>query len=99
MNITFILADQTEKNVAASAGETLLDVTQNNDIPIFSACAGVGVCGSCVVKLDPTRANQVPPPQEQELDVLDMFQHDEAVRLACQLTLTDECDNLRVILI
>lgn len=98
MEIIFVLKDG-EKRVQANAGDSLLDVIQDNDIPVMGACGGAGVCGSCRVRLDANFADKVNAPSEHELDVLDMFQSDEDVRLACQVTLTDACEGLRVSLL
>lgn len=98
MEITFVLQNG-EKVIHASVGETLLDVIQQNDIPVIGACGGAGVCGSCRVKIDSPFINIIPQPSDNELDMLEMFQSDDGVRLACQITLDEGCNGLRVILL
>lgn len=99
MQITFVLTDKQEKMVEGRIGATLLEIIEENDIPVFGGCGGFGVCGSCRIKIDPGCANQVNPAEEQESDTLEMFQSDDGIRLACQITLTESCNGLRVILI
>jgi 2Fe-2S ferredoxin len=99
MQVFFILNDGQEKIVEAQAGATLLDVISENGIPVIGVCSGSGVCASCQVKIAPESAPSVQPPSNQELDVLEMFQADDGVRLACQVTLTEQNDGLRVILL
>jgi ferredoxin len=86
-----------EKSVDGQVGQTLLDLMQDNDIPVINICGGAGVCGSCRVKIAPGSENRVLPPEDRELDVLEMLQMDDGVRLACQIKLTEECDGLRVL--
>lgn len=96
MEIIFILKDGTEKIVSASKGQTLLEVMEEHDIPVTAVCSGGGVCGTCNVKIE--SASAIPSPEDNELDILEMFQYEEGVRLACQIVLDDECDGLRVAL-
>ena len=99
MKIHFILTDKTEKVVEAQPGSTLLEVIQDNDLPVMGMCGGAGVCGSCRVKIDPESQSKIPPADDPELDLLDTFQADNDVRLACQIVLPSGCDHLRVILL
>jgi ferredoxin len=99
MHIVFILNDGQEKSVEAKAGSTLLDVISENGIPVIGVCGGSGVCASCQVRIAPESAQKTAPPENQELDVLEMFQADDGVRLACQVVLSEQSDGLRVILL
>jgi 2Fe-2S ferredoxin len=99
MQVVFILNDGQEKLVEAQTGATLLDVISDNGIPVIGVCGGSGVCASCQVKIAPDSAQKTPPPGNQELDVLEMFQADDGVRLACQVVLSEQSDGLRVILL
>ena len=99
MEVTFVLGDKQEKVVKGRVGATLLEIIEENDLPVFGGCGGAGVCGSCRVKIDPEGILKVGPAEGQELETLEMFQtDDDGVRLACQITLTEACDGLRVIL-
>jgi ferredoxin len=99
MQIIFILNDGQEKSVEAQAGATLLDVISDNGIPVIGVCGGSGVCASCQVRIAPESVPQTTPPENQELDVLEMFQADDGVRLACQVVLSEQSDGLRVVLL
>lgn len=98
MKITIILANGQEQIVEGREGATLLEAFEENNVPVFGGCGGMGVCGSCRVKIDPACAGILPAPEDQEGETLEMFQADDGVRLACQITLTSACENLRVFL-
>ncbi|VDD87911.1 unnamed protein product [Enterobius vermicularis] len=79
----------------ANIGDTLLEVVENNDIPLdgFGACGGALACCSCHVILEKSHYERVPPPSEEELDLLDLSPAlEEHSRLACQIVLTGEDD-------
>lgn len=99
MKITVVLKGGEEKIVEGREGATLLEILEENDLPIFGGCGGMGVCGSCRVRIDPACAGQLPAPEDQERDTLEMFSADDGTRLACQVMLTGACEGLRVILI
>ncbi|GHU11934.1 ferredoxin [Alphaproteobacteria bacterium] len=99
MNVTFILKDQTERIVSFTDGQTLLEVAEENRIPIHGACEGACICGGCHVLIE-NLADKLPKISDQENDALDnahgvVFNKS---RLACQVVLTPELDGLRVCL-
>lgn len=98
MKITVVLKGEQEKVVEGRVGATLLEILEENDLPVFGGCGGMGVCGSCRVQIDPSYANALPAPEATESDTLEMFQADDRVRLACQINLTEAHDGLRVLL-
>jgi ferredoxin len=97
VKITFILKDKSEKIVEAKAEESLLTVMEKNDIPIAAVCGGAGICGSCRVRI--LNEDSVAPAKDHELSILDALQSDDDIRLACQVTLTEDSDGLRIELI
>jgi 2Fe-2S ferredoxin len=99
MKVVFILKDGEEKIVEAQTGSSLLDIISENNIPVIGVCGGAGVCASCRVKIDANSSTKIQDPKDQELDVLEMFQSDDGVRLACQVVLTNQSDGLRVSLL
>lgn len=98
MKIIFVLNDGTEQIVEGHSGMSLLDLITENNLPVIGVCGGAGVCASCRVKIDPSSEKKIQPASDHELDVLEMFQSDDGVRLSCQIILDDNCDGLRVIL-
>jgi ferredoxin len=98
VKITFVLPGGQEKTIEANVGDTILDVIEENDIPVFGGCSGAGICGSCRVKIE-NADGKIEPAEDQELNVTGAFHLAEDVRLACQVTLTQSSDGLRVVLI
>lgn len=57
---------------AAALGDTMLEVAQKNKIDIEGACGGECACSTCHVILDKASFDKLPPPQEEEMDMLDL---------------------------
>ncbi len=98
MKIVFILPNKEEKTVEGRVGAPLLEIAEENDLPLFGGCGGSGICGSCRVRIAPEWMDRLPPPGDSEQDTLEALQADDGVRLACQVVLTETCDGLRVYL-
>lgn len=87
--------DRTE--VMAQNGQSILEVAHANDIPIEGACEGSMVCSTCHVIVDPADFDRLPPPSEEEEDLLDLAYDLAATsRLGCQIVMTDKLDGLTV---
>ena len=64
------------------ANARLMDALENNGIELESACGGGGVCGLCLLKIEPpVQAND----ELQEHDILTEEELQNGYRLACQL--------------
>jgi len=97
--VTFILRDGARRDIDAPAGETLLRIAWDNDIDIEGACGGVMACSTCHVIVDPRDIGRLPPPGEEEADMLDLaWGLTPTSRLGCQIVLTDALDGLVVTL-
>ncbi len=83
--------------VNAPAGESVLDIAQANGIDMEGACEASMACSTCHVIVDPRFYDRLPPPSEEERDMLDLTAHIAPTsRLSCQLVLTDDLDGLVV---
>jgi 2Fe-2S ferredoxin len=71
--------------IAAPVGAALVDLCDAHDAPIPFGCR-VASCGTCRIDVL-AGAEQLSPPAEDELDLLDVFNAAPAVRLACQARL------------
>ena len=96
--VRFISADGSSvREVEAAPGERLLDVAQADGQPLEGTCEGQMACSTCHVIVDPADSMKLPPPSEPEEDMLDLAagatRHS---RLACQIYLTDDLDDLTV---
>lgn len=82
--VRFIAPDGGAVTVDAAPGERLLDVAQAADQPLEGTCEGQMACSTCHVWID--GAHTLPPPVEEEEDLLDMTPHIRRdSRLACQV--------------
>ena len=96
--VRFLRADGTlDKEVEAAAGQRLLDLAWAERQPLEGACEGVMACSTChVIVAEPDFA-KLPPASEEEEDLLDLAAHaGRTSRLACQILLTDDLDELSV---
>ncbi|WP_164156355.1 2Fe-2S iron-sulfur cluster-binding protein [Sandarakinorhabdus rubra] len=96
--IRFISADGTSETIVeAAAGTRLLEVAQAHGQPLEGTCEGAMACSTCHVYLVGGDAGRLPPPSEEEEDMLDFAAGaNRQSRLACQLVLTDEIATLDV---
>jgi 2Fe-2S ferredoxin len=96
--ITFIDQDGNAREIDAEAGSTVMETAINNDIPgILATCGGSCSCATCHVYVDDSWVDKLPPPELEEMDMLDTA-HDlqENSRLSCQIKVTEELDGLIV---
>ena len=98
MKVRFIAANGVDvSEVDAPAGERLLDVAQADGQPLEGTCEGQMACSTCHVIVAAEDFDRLPPPSEEEDDLLDLAAHvTRTSRLACQIIITDELDGLTV---
>jgi 2Fe-2S ferredoxin len=96
MQITFILKSGEERNVEFAENQTLLAVAEAGGLRLNTACEGFGVCGGCHVMIE-NLEDKLPEIAESEENTLDRVSGlSPKSRLACQLTLNESLDGLRV---
>ncbi len=96
--IRFLSADgATETIVTATVGGRLLDLAQANGQPLEGTCEGAMACSTCHVLITGDDAARLPPPSDEEEDMLDFaVGAGRASRLACQIVLTADITALDV---
>ncbi len=96
--VRFVSADGSQvREVEAPAGERLLDVAQASGQPLEGTCEGQMACSTCHVIVAPEDLAKLPPPAEEEEDMLDLAAHvTRTSRLACQIWLDEGLDSLTV---
>ena len=63
------------------------------------ACGGSCACSTCHVIVDPAFYDEIPEPEDDENDMLDLaFGLTETSRLGCQIKMSKEIDGIRVAL-
>lgn len=79
-----------ERTVEAKSGQTLLEIAEDHDIKMGSACGGVCACSSCHCYVLEGE-DSLDEPSEAESDRLDMaFEVRPNSRLGCQVIVGDE---------
>ena len=93
----FIDADGAVIEVDAPLGRTVMGIAHANNIDIEGACEGVMACSTCHVIVETQWHGRLPPPEEDEEDMLDLaFALTRTSRLGCQIVITRELDGLTV---
>ncbi|XP_063930255.1 2Fe-2S ferredoxin-like [Zophobas morio] len=86
-----------EVKITGDVGETVLDVAQKNNIDLEGACEGSLACSTCHVVVNKDFFHKIPPPLEEEVDMLDLaYGLEETSRLGCQICLTKELEGVRL---
>jgi len=84
-------------DLAATAGERLLDVARRHGLPLEGTCNGDLACATCHVIVAADWFARLPAAREEEEDMLDLVADARRTsRLACQIVLGDALDNLSV---
>lgn len=97
ISVRFIATDGRELAVEVEPGARLLDVAQAHGQPLEGTCEGQMACSTCHVILDAADFARLPPPREEEEDMLDLaVGATRTSRLACQIWLAAEHDGLAV---
>ena len=96
--VRFVSADGRHvREVRAAPGERLLDVAQAAGQPLEGTCEGQMACSTCHVHVAPEDLGRLPPPSEEEEDLLDLAADvGRHSRLACQIWLDEALDGLTV---
>jgi len=96
--ITYIEHNGKTHEINVANGLTVMEgAVQNNISGIDADCGGSCACATCHVYLDEKWFNKLPIKESAEEDMLDMaFEPNKFSRLSCQITVTDELDNLVV---
>lgn len=96
--IRFISADGNQEAIVESKpGERLLDVAQAHGMPLEGTCEGAMACSTCHVYLVGGDVEKLPPPAEEEEDMLDFAAGaNRQSRLACQVKLSPDITSLEV---
>jgi 2Fe-2S ferredoxin len=93
-NITFQFEDKTQAPVTVNidAGETVLEVALDNDIPLNHNCGGVCGCSTCHIYVQ-IGEDLLPEMSDREEDYVDRARNPRYnSRLACQCKLNQDGD-------
>ena len=99
LKITFISKDGSLQTFEVAEGDNILDIAQAHNLEMEGACGGLCACLTCHVIVDPEFYDEIPEPDDDENDMLDLaFGLTETSRLGCQVVMTKELDGIRIAL-
>ncbi|RYD48310.1 MAG: 2Fe-2S iron-sulfur cluster binding domain-containing protein [Sphingomonadales bacterium] len=97
IRVRFIGVDGDEREVAAKAGDRLLEIAQADGQPLEGTCEGQMACSTCHVLIAAEDFARLPAASDDEEDMLDLaIGASRTSRLACQIILTPELDGITV---
>ena len=100
ITVTFVEDNGTVRTIEnVATDQALMQVGKANGVEgILADCGGVCACATCHVYVDDEWMDAVGPPDEVEIEMLDMVADVQkpTSRLSCQIKLRDELDGLRV---
>jgi ferredoxin, 2Fe-2S len=98
-DIVFIHPDGTRQGFEAPVGVSLMQAATGVGVRgILADCGGSLMCATCHVYVEPAWMGALPPPQADELDLLDCTSSERrpTSRLSCQIRLDADLDGLTV---
>ena len=98
-NVNFVLKDGTTKQAECAESDTVMQAATNNAIAgVEAICGGFCNCATCHVYVDEAWAGKLPPPSDDENDMLDGTAADRepTSRLSCQIKVTAALDGITV---
>lgn len=86
------------RSIEAEEGLSLMEAIRVNGFDeLLALCGGCCSCATCHIYVDGEQAEILPPPSEDENDLLDSSEHRNArSRLSCQVLLTPALHGLKV---
>ncbi|CAG8666286.1 6445_t:CDS:2, partial [Paraglomus occultum] len=72
VTINFVTRDGEKTSVRANIGDSIMDITQANNIDLECACEGSLACSTCHVVVDPAYYDKLDEPTDEENDMLDL---------------------------
>ena len=98
-SITYVLTDGSRRAVEVPDGTSVMLGALNNNIRgIDGECGGCLSCATCHVYVDERHLGMLPPPQIDELDMLEGVAAERRPnsRLGCQIVVTPPLDGMIV---
>jgi 2Fe-2S ferredoxin len=99
ITIHFVAASGSATTLQARPGDSLMQAAVSNNLPGIEAdCGGLATCATCHVYVREPFASRLPPPQDDELAMLDFTAapRQPNSRLSCQVELDADLDGLTV---
>lgn len=86
--------------IPALLGWRVMEIIRDNGLAIKAECGGALLCATCHVYVDKAWAPRIPPPREDERDMIidSALDPKDQSRLSCQIIMTQELNGLMVTL-
>ncbi len=97
--IVYVQPDGSRREVGTASGTSVMKNAVLNDVPgIVAECGGSLMCATCHVYVDAADVDRVPPPSDEEDEMLEVTESERRAnsRLSCQLTVEDTLDGVTV---
>lgn len=97
--ITYLHTDGSRSELDVPAGQSIMKAAVANNVNgIIGDCGGSLACATCHVYIEQVHRGAFPPPSEEELEMLGETASEcrENSRLSCQLTLSDDIEQVLV---
>jgi 2Fe-2S ferredoxin len=98
VSITYVAHDGTRHEIDAPARESMMKAALNAGVEgIVGECGGNCACATCRVYVSEEWRAKLAPPRDEETEMIDYVgDGDPAVRLACQIPVTEAIDGIEV---
>jgi len=98
IKVRFVLPGGEVICVNGEAGMSVMQVALDHGVPgIEAECGGCLSCGTCHAYIGSDYTNQLPPPEDMELTMLEhVIDPAPSSRLTCQIILSAELDGVEV---
>jgi 2Fe-2S ferredoxin len=99
--IHFIQPNGQTTSLHVKEGNSIMSVCRDHGFEeVLAECGGSALCATCHVYIDADQLALFPPPNEVEHQMLEFVASERkpTSRLSCQLTINDQCDDLKVFL-
>ena len=84
------------EHLVSTDEETLMELIRDNGMPLLASCGGQLSCATCHIYVADGWLDRLPPPSEEELDLLQSCGNydPERSRLSCQIRLGAAMDGI-----
>jgi ferredoxin, 2Fe-2S len=92
VQVTFIEADGTRRDVEAKLDDTLMQAAYSADVRgIIAECGGSAMCATCHCYVLETPGGALPAPKNDEIDTIEFNANEprDDSRLTCQIAVTE----------
>ena len=87
------------KDIEDYEGDSILNLAHKNNIDLEGSCEGSLACSTCHVIVDDKFYDQLPPPKQEELDILQLARGvRKNSRLGCQVKISKDIECIKLYL-